>query len=95
MLGRRRLEPGYYTYILLLFSIIQVKAANRKAQLDNAYLLQMFLADSRDLVSTLATLVQIALLSGCRTSLHTKSQTDTCFSTLLVCIVKLACNSNC
>ena len=52
---------------------MQVKAANRKAQLDNAYLLQMFLADSRDLVSTLATLVQIALLSGCRTSLHTKS----------------------
>ena len=30
---------------------LQVKAANRKSQLDNAYLLQTFLADSRDLVS--------------------------------------------
>ena len=29
----------------------QVKAANRKAQLDNAFKLQTFLADSRDLVS--------------------------------------------
>lgn len=29
---------------------MQVKSANRKAQLDNAYLLQMFLGESRDLV---------------------------------------------
>ena len=32
---------------------IQVKAANRKAQLDNAFKLQTFLADSRDLVGKL------------------------------------------
>jgi len=33
--------------------VYQVKAANRKTQLDNAYLLHMFLGDSREVVSGL------------------------------------------
>ena len=33
--------------------ILQVKSSNRKKQLDNAYLLQMFLGETRDLVSAI------------------------------------------
>lgn len=34
-----------------LWKKLKAKAANRKAQLDNAFLLQTFLAESRELVS--------------------------------------------
>ena len=37
--------------MIMILSFVQVKAASRKSQLDNAFMLQTFLADSRDLVS--------------------------------------------
>ncbi len=46
-----RQVQGKEAEITDLWKKLKTKAANRKAQLDNAFLLQTFLADSRDLVS--------------------------------------------